>query len=49
MESVEEQRICVKFRFKLGKTAADAHSMLRQAYVDDALGQTTTVRTVQTV
>jgi hypothetical protein len=42
MESVKEQRICVKFRFKLGKTAAETHNMLSPAYGHDALSQTMT-------
>jgi hypothetical protein len=32
MESVMEQRICVKFCFKVGKTAAETHIMLHEAY-----------------
>jgi hypothetical protein len=42
MELVKEQRICVKFCFKVGKTAAETHNMLREAYCDDAACQTTT-------
>jgi hypothetical protein len=41
MNPVKAQRICVKFCLKLGKTAEETHSMLRQAYGDDALSQTT--------
>jgi hypothetical protein len=41
MKSVKEQRLCVKFCFKVGKTAAETH-MLLEAYGDDALSQTTT-------
>jgi hypothetical protein len=41
MESVKEQGLSVKFCFKVGKTAAESH-MLREAYGDDSLSQTTT-------
>jgi hypothetical protein len=39
MESVKEQRICVRFCFKVGKTAAKTHIMLHEAYGDDALSR----------
>jgi hypothetical protein len=42
MESVTEQRICVKFCFKVGKTAAKTRIMLHEAYGDDASSQTMT-------
>jgi hypothetical protein len=42
MESVKEQRICVKFCSRVGKTAAETHNMLLEAYDDDALSQMTT-------
>jgi hypothetical protein len=42
MELIMEQRICVKFCLKVGKTAAETHNMLHVAYCDDALCQTTT-------
>jgi hypothetical protein len=42
MDSVEEQRTCVKFCFIVGKTAAEIHSRFCEAYGDDALSQTTT-------
>jgi hypothetical protein len=42
MESVKEQRICVKVCSKVGKTAAEARIMLREAYGDDILSQMTT-------
>jgi hypothetical protein len=38
----KEQRICIKFCIEVGKTAAETHNMLREAYGDDALNQTTT-------
>jgi hypothetical protein len=34
--------MCVKFCFKVGKTATETQKMLREAYGDDALSQTTT-------
>jgi hypothetical protein len=40
MESVTEQRICVKFCFTVRKTAAETH-ILRKAYGFNALSQTT--------
>jgi hypothetical protein len=42
MESVNEQRTCVIFCFKVGKTAAETHNMLCEAYGDDVLSQTIT-------
>jgi hypothetical protein len=42
MKSAKEQRICVKFCFRLGKTVAETYSMLREAYGIDALSQTMT-------
>jgi hypothetical protein len=42
MDLVKEQRICVKFCFKVGKTAAETHSMLHEAYDNDVLSQTMT-------
>jgi hypothetical protein len=42
MELVMEQRICVKFRFKVGITAVETHNMLREAYSDDVSSQMTT-------
>jgi hypothetical protein len=44
MESVKEQRICVKFCFRVGKTAAETHNMLLEAYSDDASSQTMTCK-----
>jgi hypothetical protein len=32
---IKEQRICVKFCFKLGKTTVETHRMLCPAYDDD--------------
>jgi hypothetical protein len=42
MTDVKEQRICIKFCFKLGKMAAETHKMLKEAFGDNALGQTET-------
>ena len=39
MTYVKEQRICIKFCFKLGKTASEIHRMLKEAFGDNALGQ----------
>jgi len=42
---IKEQRICVKFCFKLGKTTVETHRMLCPAYDDDddVLSKMTTV------
>ncbi|PNF14609.1 hypothetical protein B7P43_G12122 [Cryptotermes secundus] len=42
MADLREQRFCIKFCFKLGKTAAETHQMLKQAFDDKSLGQTQT-------
>jgi hypothetical protein len=42
MVDVKEQRVCIKFCFKLGKSAAKTQKMLKQAFGDDALGQVQT-------
>jgi hypothetical protein len=42
MVDVKEQRIYIKFCLKLGKSAAKTHQMIKQAFGDDALGQTQT-------
>ena len=39
MVEVEGQHACIKFCFKISKTAAKTHKMLEQALGDDALGQ----------
>jgi hypothetical protein len=41
MTDVKEQRICIKFCFKLGKTTWK-HTILKEAFGDNALGQTQT-------
>ena len=35
-----EQRICIKFCFKIGKTATETYQLLYQTYGEDALGST---------
>ena len=37
MTDVKEQRICIKFFFKLGKTFSETHRMLKDAFGDNAL------------
>jgi len=34
-----EQRICIKFCFKIGKTATQMYQLLQQAYGEDAMGR----------
>jgi hypothetical protein len=40
MTDVKERRICIKFCFKLGKTAVETHKILKEAFGDNALGLT---------
>jgi hypothetical protein len=40
MKDLEEQRICIKFSFKFGKTSTDTFQMLQQAYGEDCLSHT---------
>jgi len=35
-----EQRICIKFPFKIRKTATETYQLLQQAYGEDAMGRT---------
>ena len=35
-----EQGICIKFCFKIGKTATETYQLLQQAYGEDAMGHT---------
>jgi len=35
-----EQRICIKFCFKIGKTTTETYQLLQQAYGEDAVGGT---------
>ena len=39
MTDVKEQRICIKFCFKLGKTVSETHRILKEEFGDNALGQ----------
>ena len=41
MERIEEQRVCVKFCFKLGKSSSETFELLQQAFGDDVLSRTT--------
>jgi len=50
MTDVKEQRICIKFCYKLHKTAAETHRIQKEAFGDQALSQTRTyVRVPQPV
>jgi hypothetical protein len=40
MVDLKEQSICVKFCFRLGKTASETHEMLKTAFGDSAMGRT---------
>jgi len=40
MKDLEEQRVCVKFCFKLGKTATEMWKMLQQAFGDECMSRT---------
>jgi len=42
MDSFHEQRVCIKFCHKLGKSASETLEMLQQAYGDDAMGRSAT-------
>ncbi|PNF14013.1 hypothetical protein B7P43_G03567 [Cryptotermes secundus] len=42
MVDLREQHVRIKFCFKLGKTAAETHQMLKQAFGENSLGQTQT-------
>jgi hypothetical protein len=39
MADLRQQRVYMKFCFKLGKTAAETRQMLKQAFGDNILGQ----------
>ena len=38
-----EQRICINFCLKLGKTATETHQMLQQAFQNEALSRSKTL------
>jgi len=40
MKDLEEQHVCVKFCFKLGKNFTETFQMLQQAYGEDCLSRT---------
>jgi hypothetical protein len=42
MADVKKQRICIKFCFKLNKTVAETHRMLKEVFGEQALGQART-------
>jgi len=42
MADVNEERICIKFCFKLNKTAGETHQMLKEAFGEQALSQART-------
>ena len=42
MVDIKEQRICIKFCFRLNKTAAETHRMLKEASGEQALSQART-------
>jgi len=44
MTDVKEQWICIRFCFKLGKTASGTHRKLKEAFGDNALGQMQTYK-----
>ncbi|PSN53698.1 hypothetical protein C0J52_02226 [Blattella germanica] len=39
MRDYEEQRTCIKFCFKFGKTATETYQMLRTAYGEESVGK----------
>jgi len=40
MSDRTEQRICLRFCFRLGKTATETHEMLQKAFKEEALSRT---------
>ena len=40
MKNLEEQHVCVKFCFKLGKTSTETWKMLQQAFRDECISRT---------
>ena len=39
MADFREQRACIKFSFKLGKTATECYEMLKTAFGEQAMGR----------
>ena len=44
MTDVKEQQICIKFFFKLSKTASETRRMLKEAFGNNALSQMQTYK-----
>jgi hypothetical protein len=44
MTDIKEQQICIEFCFKFGEMAVETHKMLKEAFRDNALGQTHTYK-----
>jgi hypothetical protein len=42
MAGFREQRACIKFSFKLGKTATECYEMLKTAFGEQAMGRSQT-------
>ena len=42
MADFREQRACIKFCFKLGKTATECYEMLKKAFGEQAMGRSQT-------
>jgi len=42
MAYFREQRTCIKFSFKLGKTATECYEMLKTAFQEQAMGRSQT-------
>ena len=42
MADFREQRACIKFCFKLGKTATECYEMLKTAFGEQAMGRSQT-------
>jgi hypothetical protein len=43
MDVLKEQRVCIKFCQKLGKTATETYKMLQQAFGETALSRSKTL------
>jgi hypothetical protein len=43
MAGVKEQRTCIKFCFRLNKTTAETHQMLKEAFGEQTLSQARTL------
>jgi hypothetical protein len=47
MADVKKQRICIKFCFKLNKTVAETHRMLKEAFGEQVLRQARTYESLK--